>query len=261
VLAYNDNRGPYQADPWNQTNWVSDLILEFDATIENADGQLTIELSKGKNRFRARWELASGMCTVFRVDENQNETELDHAATSLKGKGTKRRLRFANVDDRLTIWVDSTLPFRGAAHAVGGVDNDTIDLNIKPTRNDFEPASIGLTGDAAVNVSTLKLYRDTYNTNFSPENRNNGGLVSPSGAISFEDPGDKDDAYEDWQRVWQQQMSNLNTMYVQPGHYLCMGDNSSHSADSRTWGLVPERLMLGRALVVYWPVGRVGRIR
>jgi signal peptidase I len=41
-----------------------------------------------------------------------------------------------------------------------------------------------------------------------------------------------------------------------------MGDNSAESSDSRYWGLVPERLMLGRALVVYfpfWPLGSVNR--
>jgi signal peptidase I len=59
---------------------------------------------------------------------------------------------------------------------------------------------------------------------------------------------------------------------VQPGHYLCLGDNSPESSDSRQWGAVPERLMLGRALAVYYPfyfpfpplstpVNRVGTIR
>jgi hypothetical protein len=32
-----------------------------------------------------------------------------------------------------------------------------------------------------------------------------------------------------------------------------MGDNSTQSSDGRDWGLVPDRLMLGRALVVYYP--------
>ena len=40
---------------------------------------------------------------------------------------------------------------------------------------------------------------------------------------------------------------------MQPGHYLCLGDNSTESSDSRDWGAVPERLMLGRALMVYYP--------
>ena len=37
--------------------------------------------------------------------------------------------------------------------------------------------------------------------------------------------------------------------------------NSPMSADSRDWGLVPARLMLGRALMVYWPYNRAGAIR
>jgi hypothetical protein len=51
------------------------------------------------------------------------------------------------------------------------------------------------------------------------------------------------------------------TFYVQPGHFLCLGDNSPESSDGRAWGLVPQRLLLGRALLVYWPVNRAGRIR
>jgi len=51
------------------------------------------------------------------------------------------------------------------------------------------------------------------------------------------------------------------TLYVQPNHYLCLGDNSPESSDSRVWGLVPNRLLLGRALLVYYPFGRAGRIR
>ena len=43
------------------------------------------------------------------------------------------------------------------------------------------------------------------------------------------------------------------TMYVQPDHFLCLGDNSFHSSDSRAWGTVPRRLMLGKAVVVYYP--------
>jgi hypothetical protein len=44
------------------------------------------------------------------------------------------------------------------------------------------------------------------------------------------------------------------TLYVQPGHYLCLGDNSPESSDGRSWGLVPSRLLLGRALLVYFPI-------
>jgi len=45
--------------------------------------------------------------------------------------------------------------------------------------------------------------------------------------------------------------------------YYAMGDNSFNSFDSRFWGPVPERNLLGPATVVYWPFTspRLGRIR
>ncbi len=45
--------------------------------------------------------------------------------------------------------------------------------------------------------------------------------------------------------------------------YYAMGDNSFNSFDSRYWGPVPERNLLGPATVVYWPLTspRLGWIR
>lgn len=36
-------------------------------------------------------------------------------------------------------------------------------------------------------------------------------------------------------------------------HYFAMGDNSPNSADSRMWGFVPEREIIGRAAFIYYP--------
>jgi signal peptidase I len=48
---------------------------------------------------------------------------------------------------------------------------------------------------------------------------------------------------------------------VPRGSYFALGDNSYHSSDSRYFGPVPERNVVGRGLVVYWPfVGRWGLI-
>jgi signal peptidase I len=62
---------------------------------------------------------------------------------------------------------------------------------------------------------------------------------------------------------------DVDTYYVQPGHYFCLGDNSGQSSDSRKWGLVPQRLMLGKAVFIFapffpfvpWADNRVGFIR
>ena len=40
--------------------------------------------------------------------------------------------------------------------------------------------------------------------------------------------------------------------------YLVEGDNRSHSCDSRVWGLVPRKNIIGKAFLIYWPPGRIG---
>jgi len=55
--------------------------------------------------------------------------------------------------------------------------------------------------------------------------------------------------------------TEADIFYVQPDHYLCLGDNSAQSSDSRRWGTVPDRLMLGKAVFVFFPVGRLGFIK
>lgn len=42
--------------------------------------------------------------------------------------------------------------------------------------------------------------------------------------------------------------------------YIVFGDNRSHSSDSRSWGPIKKRDIIGRAWFVYWPPGLVGII-
>lgn len=43
--------------------------------------------------------------------------------------------------------------------------------------------------------------------------------------------------------------------------YYLLGDNSASSRDSRYWGFVPRKFIIGKALVVYWPPKRIGLIK
>jgi signal peptidase I len=45
---------------------------------------------------------------------------------------------------------------------------------------------------------------------------------------------------------------------IPKGHYFMMGDNRGASADSREWGPVPKKWMIGKAFMTYWPPNRIG---
>jgi signal peptidase I len=45
---------------------------------------------------------------------------------------------------------------------------------------------------------------------------------------------------------------------IPPGHFFMMGDNRGASDDSRRWGPVPERWIIGHAFFTYWPPREVG---
>ena len=41
--------------------------------------------------------------------------------------------------------------------------------------------------------------------------------------------------------------------------YLMEGDNRAHSCDSRVWGLVPRANIIGKVVLTYWPLNRLGK--
>jgi signal peptidase I len=227
-MGYNTGNGKRSGE-----NWVGDLLLETEVQLDKAakGDELRLELSRGVDRFEARCDLETGNCTLVRLTKPDNKEQvLAQKETSLKAPGTYK-IRLANVDQRLTLWVNDQLPFGdGQVYDPPKTEGSDPDQDPK-TNNDLNPAGIAVKGAPGLSVSHLKLGRDTYYT---------------TNVI-----GDK----------------AHTIMYVQPGHYLCLGDNSPESSDGRVWGLVPDRLLLGRALMVYFPFkpfgteNRVGPIK
>ncbi len=48
---------------------------------------------------------------------------------------------------------------------------------------------------------------------------------------------------------------------IPPDSYYVLGDNSINSKDSRYWGFVPEKNLIGKPLFIYWPLRRIRIVR
>ncbi len=48
---------------------------------------------------------------------------------------------------------------------------------------------------------------------------------------------------------------------VPEGYFLVLGDNRSYSSDSREWGLVPKKNIIGSSIFIYWPINSAGVIK
>jgi signal peptidase I len=48
---------------------------------------------------------------------------------------------------------------------------------------------------------------------------------------------------------------------VPQGRYFVLGDHRNQSSDSRMWGYVPRENIYGKAVFVYWPLDKMGRVR
>jgi signal peptidase I len=209
------------SEPYQGQYWVPDLMVECEAKLGEG-AEVTLELVKAATRYQAVF--SAGKCQLFTATGSGDTppTLLAEKAVSVS-VGKNHHLQLANFDARMTVWVDGRAIDFGTASDYESPNRDSFR---ETPLDEKEPARIGAKGE--VSCRKVSLWRDVYYT-CSSQNANADSC-------------------------------GLQTYYVHPDHYLCLGDNSASSSDGRTWGLVPKRLMLGRAIVVYWPWTRWGII-
>jgi hypothetical protein len=258
-LLAEDRRHPQRAArAWFQPHWVGDLCLSLRLTVRQPAGKIRLELIKSGLVNRCEIELATGSLRLM-----HGPTILGASVRPELTRPGTHQLVFANVDDRLTLWVDGALPF------AEGPTYDSPPGDLPPTAADLEPVRIAAQA-AAVEVDGLVLNRDLYYT-LEPAQSDYANLD----ATSQFDPSSLQALLSDPTRFPTLARNPPRDYPIGPGRYLMLGDNSPWSRDARAWGRadqvnpdvpgygwddsgrasweVPESLLIGKAFCVYWP--------
>ncbi|MBY0588409.1 S26 family signal peptidase [bacterium] len=218
-------------------NWVGDLMVEVDVKPSKDAGMFMVELIDGQRQCVAAFDLQEDKVRLL-----ADGKEVASAPCKLSARSSTRIL-FSDFDDRLLLSVDGSELFPA------GIDLPTQERDARgPTAADLRPVRIG-GRDLSGEVSRIRLYRDIYYTKGGPMNIVRD--VNIPGLVTFATPEQID--------RWRIQLlaGRMRTFPLMENQFFVLGDNSPQSADARDWyhaKLVERRLLLGRAVVRYWPM-------
>lgn len=229
--------------------WTADLTLECELTVEKIapESQIMLELTESSFWYRCRIDPQTGEAVLEYINAHNAEDdiiEMARAQTSLKGTGTYD-LRFANVDDRLTLWVNGRVTNFGP-----GAEYTTTPLETRiPQKSDFTPVGIAAKNLQAM-VGELKLLRDIYYRGNSNRHYEQDFDVLANNLTNV----------DMWQKHYLTCRDNIDYFEVNipEGHYFALGDNSPASHDGRFWEdtkTVSRHLFIGKAFFIFWPRG------
>ncbi len=251
--------------------WVGDLAFDCEVEIEQPRGELVLDLVEAGKHFSCTIDLQTGVATLG-IDGAQDYQP--SATTSVNSAGSYR-LRFANVDDQLLLWVDGdVVDFGNSTYDVDALFGERrlmIPRTSADDAGDLSPVGVGARG-ASLNVTRLKVLRDIYyvatswkdpiNDTEYPTGRINSKLSDGTslppltgGRQLFVDPAT-------WPRFLTRQQREFD---IEENQFFVMGDNSPSSKDCRLWkhstvqegipggSYLDRRLLTGKAVCVFWP--------
>jgi signal peptidase I len=155
------------------------------------------------------------------------------------------------------LWVDGKLVLFDAPTTYPDLNN------FQPQAADLSPVGIGAHG-ADLKIDHVRVLRDLYYIAVPGSLRR--GMIAeydPYSAIPASLMGLTPDLAQFFSNP--RQWSVFSTIppisfHLAAGQYLVLGDNSARSKDSRLWErqyYVPRDLLIGKALFIYWPLGRM----
>ena len=264
------------------TAWVSDLAVECEVEVEEAQGNLVLDLVEAGNHFSCQIDLKTGKAGLGIEGLQEYQPQAD---TPLKARG-KYKLMFANVDDQLLLWIDGELiDFGDTTFDFARIVKDRHHLMPKTSEEDpgdLAPVGVGAQNTSLV-VNRLKVLRDIYYiaANWKdPKSRSeskgmgytvdyplpeefvvsfDGEPIDPLPGLKalFRDP-------KTWSRFANRHARDFP---LEEDQFFVMGDNSPESLDCRLWFTVgraggkpggpylDRRLLIGKAVCVFWPHG------
>ncbi len=238
---------------WNQPHWVGDLTLSANVEVRSSKGEVRFELIKGGLQYQCIVNVETGTARFLRGDQ----TLLEHQSP-IKGPG-RYQVDFANVDDRLTLWVN------GRSIYESGFEYERGEEVPIPTAADLAPAGIAIR-NGSVTVSDLVLKRDIYYTQYP-------GVSDYGPVFDNREPRTPTELFDFLSDPAQfPNLARAGEQFYKLGEdrFLMLGDNSPCSKDSRGWDRsdqnwdtvsqresweVPRSLLTGKAFYIYWPHG------
>ena len=251
-------------------HWVGDIGLECWAEVDSDSGNLLLDVVEGGAHFVCSIDVATGKATLKCSDptvefQSKSGQAVQSATgmTRLKGSG-KYHIEFVNADDRIHLWVNNRLvDFDAAEYLREGI---VIPKYSVLDAGDAEPVGVSAE-NLDVRLTRLKVVRDIYYTSVKGE-QNQRNLDNETGYSDVNYIMDLQQQPSAWATsravaFFEMEKDKNSPMFqLKAGatrdkdQFLPMGDNSPQSADGRIWERphhVERDLLIGRALMVYWP--------
>ena len=249
-------------------HWVGDLVVECNLKLIDGSGQLQLLLVEGGVQYGCSIDIAKQTATLS-INGGAGrfgDPPTDHVKTpsaqltpSIQ-PGRFFRLRFANVDSQLLLWVNDKLVRFDATTEFQPFD-EVVPRWSEQDPGDAAPVAVGGQG-VHLQFDQLRVLRDVYyvaqgQSRFpiSQHEYRFRGVDSP--ALDSDRISQLLARPPEWSDTHLFRSRDEVTFLLGEDQFFPMGDNSPESLDGRLWEDCPKsvdrELLLGKALLIYWP--------